>query len=115
MWEVPLMIGVNWLLLTYAAGEVVRRLPKMQLLLRSFLTALLMVGLDFLIEPVAIQLDFWTWEGGTIPFRNYVAWFIVAHFLAFIYHTLPQRPVNQLAIFTFVVQVVFFLVLNLTL
>jgi uncharacterized membrane protein len=113
--EVPLMIGVNWLLLTYTAGELVRRLPPMNRLFRALLTASLMVGLDFLIEPVAIQLDFWDWEGAHIPFRNYAAWFIVANFLAFIYHSLPRRSINQTAIFTFMLQIAFFLILNLTL
>jgi uncharacterized membrane protein len=115
VFDVPLMIGVNWLLLTYTAGELVRKMPQMHRLFKALLTAALMVGLDFLIEPVAIRLDFWTWEGGDIPIRNYVAWYIVAGFLAYVYHGLAHRPVNQIAIFTFTLQIAFFLILNLTL
>jgi putative membrane protein len=113
IFEVPLMIGVNWLLLTYSAGELVRKMPKMNRFAKALITAAFMVGLDFLIEPVAIRLDFWNWEGGEIPIRNYVAWYIVAGFLAYVYHGLPHRPVNQIAIFTFTLQIAFFLILNL--
>lgn len=113
--DVPLMIGVNWLLLTYSAGELVRRMPAMHRIVKALLTAAFMVGLDFLIEPVAIQLDFWAWEGGDIPIRNYVGWYVVASFLAYVYHGLAHRPVNQIAIFTFTLQIAFFLILNLML
>jgi putative membrane protein len=37
-----------------------------------------MVLLDFMIEPVAIRLDFWHWQSGIIPLQNYLMWFLVA-------------------------------------
>ena len=43
-----------------------------------------MVLLDIMIEPVAIELDFWQWEGGNIPLQNYLMWFIVALFMNWI-------------------------------
>ncbi len=57
LWEVPLIIGINWLVLTYASGVVSTALTSNKLI-GILVGSLLMVGLDFLIEPVAIVLDF---------------------------------------------------------
>ena len=43
-----------------------------------------MVLLDLMIEPVAIRLDFWHWQGGAIPTQNYIMWFLVAMFMNWI-------------------------------
>jgi putative membrane protein len=43
-----------------------------------------MVLLDLMIEPVAIRLDFWHWQGGSIPIQNYIMWFLVAMFMNWI-------------------------------
>lgn len=115
VWEVPLMIGVNWLLLSYCAGETARLLKQVPAWGKALLAAGIMVVLDILIEPVAMQLDFWDWEGHQVPLQNYIAWYIVAFFLAMIYQRLPQRPVNQVAVFALVLQFLFFVILNTTL
>ena len=115
VWDVPLMIGVNWLLLSYCAGETVRIFKNLPAWVRALLAAGIMVALDVLIEPVAMQLDFWDWEGHQIPLQNYIAWFVVATFLAIIYQRLPERPVNQVAIFALLLQFLFFVILNTTL
>lgn len=115
VWEVPLMIGVNWLLLSYCAGETVRVFNRLHIVVKAPLAAGIMVALDILIEPVAMQLDFWDWEGSVVPLQNYIAWYVVAAFLAFFYQRLPQRPVNQVAVFALVLQFLFFIILNTTL
>ena len=33
---------------------------------------------------MAIRLDFWHWQGGTIPTQNYIMWFLVAMFMNWI-------------------------------
>jgi putative membrane protein len=45
---------------------------------RVVAASLLMVALDLCIEPVAIALDFWTWQSDSVPIQNYLAWFITA-------------------------------------
>jgi putative membrane protein len=115
VWDVPLMIGVNWLLLSYGAGETARIFKSLTIIPRSLLAAGIMVVLDILIEPVAMQLDFWDWEDSVVPLRNYIAWYIVAAFLAFFYQRLPERPVNQVAVFALILQFLFFIILNTTL
>ena len=39
-----------------------------------------MLGVDLIMEPVAIANQFWSWEGGDVPLYNYVCWFLIAIF-----------------------------------
>ena len=77
LFETPLMIGVNWILLSLASFGVSSFFLKKQLPI-ILLSSLLMVLMDILIEPIAISLDFWTWALGDIPLQNYVMWFFVS-------------------------------------
>ncbi|WP_226389565.1 carotenoid biosynthesis protein [Penaeicola halotolerans] len=109
--EVPLIIGINWLLLGYITGEIAQRATKVKWLAAIY-GAFLMVVLDYLIEPVAIKLDFWTWSGGDIPFQNYLSWFLVAFVIQLIYQYLSFEKTNKLAPRLFLIEVLFFVILN---
>lgn len=77
LFETPLMIGVNWILLSLASFGLSSFFLKKQLPI-ILLSSLLMVLMDVLIEPIAISLDFWTWALGDIPLQNYIMWFFVS-------------------------------------
>ena len=110
--DVPLMIAVNWLLLTYVCGSVGSRLPG-NTFYKVGLAALMMVGLDYLIEPVAITYDFWHWSALTPPLHNYVGWFVVALLVQSLFFGLSFRKTNPLATPILIIQVVFFGLLQL--
>lgn len=112
--EVPLMIGVNWFLLVYLSGEVFEARIK-NWMFAAVLSALVMVVMDFLIEPVAVALDFWSWEGGQIPLSNFTSWFFVALVIQLIYGKLTFKKKNPLALFLLINLLVFFGILNLIL
>jgi putative membrane protein len=82
---VPLIIGINWFLLTYAAGVLMRRSRIRSMALRIIFGASLLVLLDMLIEPVAISLDYWHWANGLIPLKNYSCWFFVSALMLIIF------------------------------
>ena len=42
------------------------------------LSALIMVLIDLIIEPVAPKFDYWEFAGGMPGMHNYIGWFIVA-------------------------------------
>ncbi|WP_266362785.1 carotenoid biosynthesis protein [Tellurirhabdus rosea] len=105
--DVPLIIGVNWLVLTYCCGTLCDRL-SFPVYLKAILAASLMVLLDLFIEPVAIQLDFWTWFGADIPIRNYLGWWIVSLILFSFWYGLPFRKQNPLALPLLLLQFLFF-------
>ena len=81
--EVPLIIGFNWLTLSFATYGVSSYLFKNKTVITVF-ASILMVLTDYIIEPMAGALDFWYWAGGKIPIQNYVGWF----FVSLIIHTI---------------------------
>lgn len=111
LFDIPLMIAVNWAMLSFAAIACVIRL-KVPTVLKAILSALLMTLLDFLIEPVAIKSDFWSWTHGEIPIYNYVCWFLVAFPLHFYLIRRKTPEQNRVSIGLFGVLVVFFTILN---
>jgi putative membrane protein len=75
--EVPLIIGVNWVLLVVSSFAVCSYFVSNSIL-KVVLSSSIMVLLDLMIEPVAIRLDFWHWQAEVIPLQNYLMWFLVA-------------------------------------
>mgnify|MGYP000848338629 CR=1 FL=1 len=110
LFGVPIIIGLNWLLVIYCIGVLtesltLRTLPK--ILLGAFLAVLM----DTLIEPVAIRFDFWSWKGGVVPMQNYIGWFIVSAAMLTFFHVYRVKSENKLALPYYFVQLFFFLVL----
>ncbi len=104
---VPLVMGVNWFLLTYAFGNISSRF-SIHWFLQSFLAALGMVLLDILIEPVAIALDYWQWQGGVIPFRNYLMWLLFGFVFQMLYQRTATKSSNPMAIYLIISQITYF-------
>ena len=77
--------------------------------------ASLMVIIDYSIEPVAMSLDFWSWQDYIIPVQNYIGWFIVAFILNILFQSLRLKIFNNLAVAVFIIQYIFFFVLSFTL
>ncbi|HMQ49382.1 MAG TPA: carotenoid biosynthesis protein [Saprospiraceae bacterium] len=114
LWDTPLLIGANWLMLTYCAGVVVNfMLKQTHWLLKGILGAGLMVGLDWLIEPVAIQYNFWQWEEVKVPLQNYLGWFLIALPLQWLMAFRYGQIRNKVALALFILQVLFFLILGI--
>lgn len=108
---VPLIIGLNWVLLTFGASAIVNKW-KIPLLLKALVAGALMTALDWLIEPVAVKSGFWWWENGSIPVYNYICWMIFS--TLFCYWVLKRKTVetNKVSIGLFGIIVLFFAILN---
>ena len=73
---VPVLIGVNWLILTFITGSLSSFIFKNKYV-SIFMGAILMIGLDLLIEPVAPLLGFWIFDLQKVPLQNYIGWFVI--------------------------------------
>lgn len=113
IYGVPFIIGLNWVMLTIISASVIQLL-KTHWLLKAILAALLMLVLDLLIEPVAIKSDYWSWND-EIPISNFVTWFIIAVVLQWVYFKFKLAEKNKVAISLYLLQFVFFMILNLQL
>ena len=74
---VPLLIGANWLLLALVSRQIAISFINNKWIV-FLVSSLIMVFIDCLIEPLADQLNFWSWDNGIIPLSNYRDWFIIA-------------------------------------
>lgn len=119
LWDVPVMMAVNWLTSIYCTACVASALVSERLWpLRALIGGALMCLLDVVMEPVAVKLDFWTWahpNSGLLiaPLQNYVAWFAVSVLIHLVFQKMLPRLQNIVGIGLFVMQFVFFSVLLL--
>jgi putative membrane protein len=123
--DVPVVIGANWLLLIYCSNIVTlvlfdffkKNTIKKSLLdytgTKAIFASSLMVCLDYLIEPVAIDLDFWHWQFEKIPSQNFQAWFIIAFLLSCLFLNGNFKKSNPLATLLFALQFLFFTSINI--
>lgn len=119
---VPLILGINWILVIFSCGAIVSKIMSSMSSLhsvnRSFKTiafiidaATLAVLFDFLIEPVAIKLKYWEWMGD-IPVYNYVCWFFISAVLLSFYSVCEFNKQNKFLVNLFLIQVMFFLIIR---
>jgi putative membrane protein len=110
--DVPLVIGINWVILTYITRGVAQKFVESDLAI-VIVASLLMVILDVFIEPVAIRFDFWSWANTHVPFQNYVGWFMLSAIIQFIGIKIFPTLNNRLNTSLLIIQFVFFVTLNL--
>lgn len=104
---VPLFIGINWAALTLASAGIASSILKNKIA-RVFLGAGLMVFLDFFLELSAPTFDFWFFENGVVPLKNYIDWFGVALLFNFIYQSLNLKGNSTFSYHLYAAQLVFF-------
>lgn len=121
LFETPLIIGVNWIMLTYCSAAV------MEYLRRRFVVdfgngvkivggATLMVTYDVIVERVAPSMAMWSFSNGYPPAENYISWFVLSLVFHILFISLNIKPVGKPAIALFFLQMLFFfqiLVINL--
>lgn len=110
--NVPLLIGLNWFVLSICCYGILK-LTSVHGFVQSIIAALLMVGIDFFIEPVAIQYDFWHWEQQQVPLQNYIAWGITALLMQGILHYFKPKANNWFLLFCYLIQLFFFIFLGI--
>ncbi len=109
--NVPVIIGLNWLLVMYCVASLTDSL-RTHTLVKVVIASLLAVAIDWLIEPVAMHFDFWTWKGGQVPVQNYIGWFFTSLIMQASYHIFKVKSENKLALPFYFTQLFFFLILN---
>jgi len=111
LWGVPAVIGFNWLLVILGSVNFANQLVK-HTLLSTFLVGVLTVVFDYVMEPIAVKLNYWRWYTAFIPVENYIAWFLVAFFTAGIYNWGKLKIHTKLPMMYFLIQFLFFLFLR---
>lgn len=85
----------------------------MNALVISILSGSLAVVFDILLEPVAVNYDYWSWFGRPIPLQNYSAWFVITFCISILIQLLKMKLSSRFLTHYFLLQFVFFALLNL--
>jgi putative membrane protein len=112
LWNTPLLIGVNWLILVYSTGILLKKYHLNRFVF-AFTGAVILVFIDFLIEPVAVKYDYWSWSLGSIPIQNYVGWFVVSFCMFLVFYAINFKKQNSASTVLLIAQVCFFMALNI--
>jgi putative membrane protein len=112
LFDTSLIIGLNWLMLSYyAVYSFASRISNIFLL--SLISSFVLVGLDVLIEPIAIKYDFWEWRTSEIPLQNFIAWWLLAFVFCWMIAKVKKDSVNKVAPYLLIIQILFFGILNI--
>lgn len=126
---IPLIIGVNWFIIVYCCGISIytltviikrRLLPEQRTTYEKWSIASLIIDgallatfFDWIMEPVAVQLNFWKWTTDSeIPMLNYITWFAVSCCLLTVFTLCRFKKANKFAIHLLLIQFMFFLLLR---
>ncbi|MAU73011.1 MAG: carotene biosynthesis protein [Flavobacteriaceae bacterium] len=108
IYEVPYVIGFNWVLLIIATGSISDKLIKGKEIYKILFASFLMVLVDLLIEKSAPKLDFWEFVISPVPFSNYLWWFIFSLCFQYIFFKTVKTKELNLSSNILVIQFLFF-------
>jgi putative membrane protein len=105
--EVPLIISINWAILICAGIKIVSSIfvNKIKVLI---LAALLVTGIDLIIEQVAPKLDFWQFENGLPGLHNYLGWIGVTFFISYFFYRIIIKGNRTVSLIILILQIIFF-------
>ena len=108
IYEVPYLIGFNWVLLIIATGSLSDKLIKGKEIYKIFFASSLMVLIDLLIEKSAPKLDYWEFVISPVPFSNYLWWFIFSLCFQYIFFKTVKSKEHKLSSNILFIQFLFF-------
>lgn len=111
LYGTPLIIGVNWCVLTFASQGFLSRVVNSNGL-KIVLGGVIMVLVDLLIEPLCHRLHFWKWTGDDVPIQNYISWFAVSLVMSAIVVKSKLKLDFTISTSVLILQVLFFIILN---
>ena len=89
--DVPLVIGFNWVLLIIITGNFASRIFSKSIMGKVVFGSTMMILLDLLIEISAPKLDYWEFAVHPVPFSNYFWWFV----FSILFHLIYQSNKNK--------------------
>lgn len=116
LFGVPFLIGLNWVILTVICANIVSFLIKNNSIIQIIiLGTLLMLFMDFVMEPIAPKLDLWKFKNLVVPTSNYIGWLIISILTQTIYNIQFKEKEFKLSFNLYTAIFLFFVSLNLIL
>lgn len=107
LFDVPLVISINWALLICASIITIKKFFNNKWLV-LLLAAILITLIDLLIEQVAFKLDFWSFAAGMPGLHNYIGWLAVAFFSPLFFYKTIIKGHFKVSLIILILQIIFF-------
>ena len=116
LFNTPLMIGVNWLILIYCIGILLKDM-KFSKIQKALLGAFMLLLYDITLEPLAKKYQLWWWLTkkdplslyNPVPLQNYASWFLFSFLMLLYFNNAKAKLRNPIAPAVFLIMF-FFLV-----
>ena len=116
LFGIPLLIGLNWVILTVICANIASILIKNNsILLMIIFGTTLMLIMDFVMEPIAPKLDLWKFKNLVVPMSNYIGWLIISILTQSIYNIQFKEKEFKISLNLYTAIFIFFGSLNLIL
>ena len=116
LFGVPFLIGLNWVILTVICANIASILIKNNSIIHIIiLGTLLMLFMDFVMEPIAPKLDLWKFKNLVVPTSNYIGGLIISILKQTIYNIQFKEKEVKLSFNLYTAIFIFFVSLNLIL
>lgn len=119
LFNVPIAIGFAWFLALVTSHGLLQKVSRINLngipiVIKSVIVGFIMMFFDFLMEPAAMRLYYWSWEFNIVPLQNYLAWFTIGTAFAFLGFKLRVLKIvfPSLIYHIFLAMVLYFLILQ---
>lgn len=107
---VPLVIGLNWFVLTISCGNISHYIFSKNKYFSILFGSFLMLILDFVMEQVSGNIDFWYFYDKNLLF-NYITWFLFGLLNQYLYQSFMNKKNLIISINIYFSFFVFFLIL----
>ena len=105
--DVPIIMGINWVILSLATRGIIQRFFKLPIM-KILVSSVLMVSLDVLLEPLAPQLDYWSFETMVAPLSNYMGWLIYSILMQSLLEFVQFKGHFNISVHILIIQLFFF-------
>jgi len=105
--DVPIIMGINWVILSLASRGIIQRFFKVPVM-KILVSSVLMVSLDILIEPLAPQLDYWSFDTMVAPLSNYIGWLIYSILIQSLLELVQFKGHFKISLHILIIQLLFF-------
>jgi len=118
IFDTPVAIGFAWFSTLISSTAILKKLIdryylKLNILFKSLIIGFLMFVFDYFLEPAAIKLNYWNWQLGIVPFQNYLTWFVLGSFFAFLGYKLKYLSLEfpKTIIHFYISQILYFVII----
>lgn len=121
--NVPIAISLSWVVVVVSSYLIAARGKTSKTFSLIVSSAILVLGIDLLLEPFASFINFfWIWGKSTVPVQNYVSWFFAGLIFSYLLKIIlkeeseyenASKIISNTPLIVYMINVIQFIIINL--